>query len=106
MSIAQTLIVSFLAYRLVVRLVDVKTFMKEVGAFEAKTHLPKLLNQVAQGERIAITRHGKRVALLVPVETPSGLSPREAVARLRALRQGVTWGDEGTVREAIEAGRR
>ena len=44
--------------------------MKEVGAFEAKTHLPELLNRVAQGERITITRRGKPVAQLVPVELP------------------------------------
>ena len=79
--------------------------MKEVGAFEAKTHLPKLLNRVAQGERITITRRGKPVALLVPVEPPPSLSSGEAVQRLRALRQGVTWGEDVSLREAIEDGR-
>jgi len=79
--------------------------VKEVGAFEAKTHLPKLLNRVAQGERITITRRGKPVALLVPVEPSPALSPAEAVRRLKTLRQGVTWGDDGSLREAIEEGR-
>lgn len=79
--------------------------MKEVGAFEAKTHLPKLLNRVAQGERITITRRGKPVALLVPVESSPSLSPGEAVQRLKTLRQGVTWGDDISLREAIEDGR-
>lgn len=40
----------------------------EVGAFEAKTHLSRLLDQVEAGEAIDITRHGKRVARLVPPE--------------------------------------
>ena len=38
----------------------------EVGAFEAKTHLSKLLDAVERGERVIITRHGKRVAILEP----------------------------------------
>lgn len=42
----------------------------EVGAYEAKTHLPKLLERVARGERITITKHGKAVAELRPVSPP------------------------------------
>ena len=40
--------------------------IREVGAFEAKTHLSRLLDAVEGGERIYITRHGKRVAELGP----------------------------------------
>jgi prevent-host-death family protein len=40
---------------------------REVGAFEAKTHLSALLDAVERGERIVITRHGKRVAELAPL---------------------------------------
>ncbi|MDP2829787.1 MAG: type II toxin-antitoxin system prevent-host-death family antitoxin [Sulfuricellaceae bacterium] len=45
----------------------------EVGAYEAKTHLPSLLERVQRGERITITKHGVPVAMLVsvaPVEKP------------------------------------
>lgn len=38
--------------------------METVGSFEAKTHLSRLLVQVAQGEEIVITKHGKPVAKL------------------------------------------
>ena len=41
--------------------------MTEIGAYEAKTHLPQLLKRVAQGEEIIITRHGVPVARLAPV---------------------------------------
>ena len=41
--------------------------METVGAYEAKTHLPKLLDRVAKGEQITITRHGMPVAILAPV---------------------------------------
>ena len=40
--------------------------INEVGAFEAKTHLSRLLDEVAGGETIYITKHGKRVAELRP----------------------------------------
>ena len=42
--------------------------MERVGAYEAKTHLPRLLERVARGESLTITRHGRPVARLVPVE--------------------------------------
>ncbi|MFP4085845.1 MAG: type II toxin-antitoxin system Phd/YefM family antitoxin, partial [Desulfobacteraceae bacterium] len=38
--------------------------METVGAYEAKTHLPKLLERVMKGERITITKHGVPVAVL------------------------------------------
>ena len=41
--------------------------MTEFGSFEAKTHLPQLLDRVAKGEKIVITRCGKPVAMLVPL---------------------------------------
>ena len=39
---------------------------KSVGVHEAKTHLSKLLERVAAGEEITITRRGEEVARLVP----------------------------------------
>jgi prevent-host-death family protein len=42
--------------------------IKEIGAFEAKTHLSRLLDEVAGGETVYITKHGKRVAELRPPE--------------------------------------
>ena len=40
--------------------------MENVGSFDAKTHLPQLLERVAKGEEFTITKHGKPVARLVP----------------------------------------
>ena len=42
--------------------------MREIPASEAKTHFARLLSAAARGETIAITRHGRRVARLVPDE--------------------------------------
>ena len=42
--------------------------METVGACEARTHLLLLLERVSHGESLTITRHGRPVARLVPVE--------------------------------------
>jgi prevent-host-death family protein len=41
---------------------------KYIGAYDAKTHFSELLERVAAGEQITITRHGAPVARLVPVD--------------------------------------
>ena len=42
---------------------------KSVGVHEAKTHLSKLLDDVAAGEEVLITRRGEPAALLVATAT-------------------------------------
>jgi Antitoxin Phd_YefM, type II toxin-antitoxin system len=39
--------------------------MPAIGVYEAKTHLPNLLERVRKGERFVITRHGQPVAELI-----------------------------------------
>jgi prevent-host-death family protein len=80
--------------------------MESVGSFEAKTHLPQLLERVAQGEEFTITKHGKPVARLLPV-TPARPKPdiRAAVEAMKQLRKGQTLNGL-SVREMIEEGRR
>ena len=55
--------------------------MDQIGAYEAKTHLPRLLDRVARGESLTITRHGKPVARLVPVAGDRARA-KEAAARI------------------------
>ncbi len=43
----------------------------DIGAFEAKTRLSELLEQVSRGRSFRITRRGKPVAELRPIE-PAG----------------------------------
>jgi prevent-host-death family protein len=67
--------------------------MKEIGTFEAKNQLSALLELVAQGEDIVITRHGRPVARLVPPEpVPAQGLAREAAARLRARAEAAKGG--------------
>jgi prevent-host-death family protein len=59
---------------------------KIVGAFEAKTHLSELLDQVENGQEITITRRGHPVAKLVPAKANHDVAAAmEAVRKLREL---------------------
>ena len=75
----------------------------EVGAYEAKTNLSRLLERVERGERITLTRHGRPVAMLVPIEEKRPLE--DVVRELREFRRGRRLGDV-RVREMVEEGRR
>ena len=57
-----------------------------IGVCEAKTHLSKLLDRVARGSNLTITRHGKPVAKLVPVTTDREQA-KEAREQIDALRR-------------------
>ncbi len=60
--------------------------MTEVGAFEAKNTLGNLLERVSKGEEITISRRGKPVARLVPVNArPDSQKARDAADALRTL---------------------
>jgi prevent-host-death family protein len=63
--------------------------MREVQASEAKTHLPRLLDDVERGETIVITRHGRPIARLVPDEDYRQARAREAIAEIMELRKRV-----------------
>ena len=80
--------------------------METVGAYEAKTHLPQLLDRVARGEEIQITRNGRPVARLVPEPAEAATDIRAVIAQIREFRKGRKLGDDVTIRELIEEGRR
>jgi prevent-host-death family protein len=65
-----------------------------------------LLDRVAKGEKITITRHGIPAAVLVPVaETEAKLSHKDIVEGMRALRKRVKPGDM-SFKDMIAEGRR
>lgn len=78
--------------------------MDVIGAYEAKTHLPRLLDDVAAGRSYTITKHGVPVARLLPAGHVAA-SPEEVIRELREFRHGITTGGVG-IRAMIEDGRR
>ena len=77
----------------------------EVGAFEAKTNLSKLLERVRAGERITITKRGEPVAVLVPPREARKERTRDVIRELAALRARTKPGPE-SLRDLREKGRK
>lgn len=59
--------------------------MEYIGAFEARSRFGELLSRIERGERIVITRNGRDVATLAPVERAEPAS-RDAFARLSGIK--------------------
>lgn len=78
--------------------------MRTVGAYEAKTHLSRLLEDVERRETIEITKHGVPIAVLTPIVADRG-DRRIVLDELLAFRREHPLGDV-TIRELIDDGRR
>ena len=59
----------------------------QVGVYEAKTQLPRLLARVRRGERITITRHGMPIAELVPVAGDRTMPVSAVIADIKRFRR-------------------
>ena len=80
--------------------------MEQVGSYQAKTHLPELLRRAAEGERIAIARHGTVLALLGPPPTGPGSTTQQAIRALHRFREEHSLGRGLNARILIDGGPR
>ena len=82
--------------------------MTTMGFYEARTHLSELLDHVAKGKKILITRRGKPAALLGPPPEENQRDVRRVVQEMLAFRdrEGPMLGGQVTIRELIDEGRR
>lgn len=79
--------------------------MKRIGAYEAKTHLPRILKQVLAGETFVVTRNGEPIAEIGPVKGEHVKpDPKIVLEQIRALK--IKLGTPDEVREMRDAGRR
>jgi prevent-host-death family protein len=77
---------------------------REVQASEAKTHLPRLLDAVERGETIIITRHGRRIARIVPDAERRQQEIKEAIDNIKKLGKKIREETGGaTVEEIISS---
>jgi len=79
--------------------------MPILGAYEAKTHLPRLLERVEKGERFIITKHGRPVAELRPVARRSPERRRAIIQRMKRFQKHHQL-DGVTIRDLIDEGRK
>jgi prevent-host-death family protein len=80
--------------------------MHSVGVFEAKNRLTALLDEVEAGGEVIITRRGKPIARLTPLEAGfNRAKARAAAEELRAASKGQTLGGL-SLKDLISEGRR
>lgn len=79
--------------------------MAEIGAFEAKTHLPQLLQRVQAGERFVITKHSRPVAELVPFQSRDSGRVQSAIDALKEFQKTHSL-DGLSVRTIVEKARK
>ena len=79
--------------------------LREVQASEAKTHLPQLLDEVERGATIVITRHGRRIARLVPEGQRRQQEINEAIDNIKKLGKEIREETGGATVEEILAWR-
>ena len=84
-----------------------------ITALEAKTRFGQLLDRVARGEEVVVTRHDKPVARILPAGRPAIEEVRAAAEGLRELRRAIAArrGDQPALtdedlKSMIEEGRR
>jgi len=80
--------------------------MREIQASQAKVHLAELLDDVERGETLIITRHGHRIARLVPEVDRRQEEIDKALAGIRELRQRTGRITVGELLSARDEGRR
>lgn len=82
--------------------------MRTVGAFEAKTHFSQLLSSVAEGNSVAISKHGNTVAFLIPA--PQHESKESVITMtinaIKKRRKGIRLGKDLSIKELKELGRK
>ena len=61
--------------------------MREIQASEAKTHLPRLLDDVEHGETLIITRHGQPIARIVPEVDRHRAEVAKVIEEMKAYRR-------------------
>jgi antitoxin (DNA-binding transcriptional repressor) of toxin-antitoxin stability system len=80
--------------------------MDHIGFYQARTHLSELLDEVAKGRTLLITRRGKPAALLSPPPRQDEKDIKQVLAEMKALRRGNTLGGRLSIRALIVEGRR
>jgi prevent-host-death family protein len=80
--------------------------MKTMTYYEARTHFSALLDRIAKGEQVLITRRGRPAAVLSPPPREDAKTMKELIAEMKELRKGNILGPDLTIRDLIEEGRR
>ena len=61
--------------------------MQTAGVFEAKQRFSELVAAVEAGEEVRITRHGKEVVRMLPVDPKPVVTPEQIEREIAALKE-------------------
>jgi prevent-host-death family protein len=79
--------------------------MRSIGSDHARTHLNRLLDEVAAGESITITKRGVPVAILMPPASTAAVHADAVIQSMREFRKD-NWLEGLSIRDLIDEGRR
>jgi prevent-host-death family protein len=79
---------------------------REIQASEAKVHLAQLLDEVEGGATLIITRHGRRIARIVPEVDRRQAEIDKAIAAIQELRTRTGRITAGDLLSARDEGRK
>ena len=80
--------------------------MSTIAAYDAKTRFAELLDRIERGESIVITRHGRPVARLTPVEDTRREAIADAVDRIKTRRRDAPRVSRDELRSWVREGHR
>ena len=81
--------------------------MTTMSFYEARTHLSELLDQVARGKKVLITRRGKPAALLSPPPAETAKDVKQVIEEFKAYSKRQRRTLHGlSFRDLIDEGRR
>ena len=81
------------------------TPVNTITAFDAKNRLGRLLDRVAAGEELVITRHGEPVAKLVPIDKRTDDEVSLALETFRKVRESLVAAGRKTSRDDVKSWR-
>lgn len=83
--------------------------MEQFGAFQAKTHFSELLASVETGKKILISKHGRPVAMLIPLSKDLAEEEQGAISgairAIKNLRSGTKLGKGLSIKKMRSQGR-
>ena len=77
----------------------------DVGIYEAKSTLSRLVERAEAGEEIVLTRRGRAVARIVGVRPPSSRDRAALLREIRALSRKVKIPKRISIQELVSEGR-
>lgn len=63
--------------------------MREIGSYDAKTHLPEILRDVERGEIYTVTRRGRPIARIIPAGSEAPEKVQAVIDNIRERRKSL-----------------